>query len=119
MPSYPPLKPPARLLLGPGPSMVAPRVYAAMGQPVVGHLDPYFFQISEDIRQLLKVAFSTANDFNISVTGTGGAGMEAAVANFAAPGEKFAVLSAGFFGERLAEMARRHGAEVVRAEKPW
>ncbi len=99
--------------------MVAPRVYAAMGQPIVGHLDPYFFQITEDIRQLLKVAFSTSNDFNIAISGTGGAGMEAAVANFAAPGEKFVVLSTGFFGDRIAEMARRHGADVVRSEKPW
>src|ERR1700756_2089817 len=99
MPSYSPVRPPARLLLGPGPSMVAPRVYQALAQPIVGHLDPYFFEIVEDIRQLLKLVFSTANDFNIAISGTGSSGMEASVANFAVPGEKFAVLSAGFFAD--------------------
>jgi alanine-glyoxylate transaminase/serine-glyoxylate transaminase/serine-pyruvate transaminase len=99
--------------------MVAPRVYQALAQPIVGHLDPYFFQIVEDIRSLLKLAFSTTNHFNIAISGTGSSGMEAAVANFAAPGEKFAVFSAGFFAERIAEMARRHGAEVVRCERAW
>jgi alanine-glyoxylate transaminase/serine-glyoxylate transaminase/serine-pyruvate transaminase len=99
--------------------MVAPRVYAAMGQPIVGHLDPFFFQVTEEIRQLLKLVFSTTNEFNIAVSGTGSSGMETAVANFAAPGEKFAVFCAGFFADRIAEMARRQGAEVVRCEKPW
>jgi alanine-glyoxylate transaminase/serine-glyoxylate transaminase/serine-pyruvate transaminase len=119
MSSYPPLRPPARLLLGPGPSMVAPRVYQALSQPIVGHLDPFFLQIVEDIRALLKLVFSTANDFNIAISGTGSSGMEAAVANFAVPGEKFAIFSAGFFAERIADMARRHGAEVVLCERPW
>jgi alanine-glyoxylate transaminase / serine-glyoxylate transaminase / serine-pyruvate transaminase len=119
MPSYSPLRPPARLLLGPGPSMVAPRVYQALAQPIVGHLDPYFFEIVEDIRQLLKLVFSTTNEFNIAISGTGSSGMETAVANFAAPGERFAIFSAGFFADRITEMARRHSAEVVRCEKPW
>ncbi len=119
MASYSPLRVPARLLLGPGPSMVAPRVYQALGQPLVGHLDPFFFQVTEDIRALLQLVFSTRNEFCIALSGTGSSGMEAAVANFAAPGEKFAVLSAGFFADRIAEMARRQGAEVVRLEKPW
>src|SRR5579872_3075228 len=70
MASYPPLCAPQRLLLGPGPSMVAPRVYAALGQPVVGHLDPFFLKVMEEIRQLLKLVFSTANEFNIAVSGT-------------------------------------------------
>jgi len=99
--------------------MVAPRVYQALAQPIVGHLDPYFFQIVEDIRTLLKLVFSTSNEFNIAISGTGSSGMEAAVANFAAPGEKFAVFSAGFFADRITEMARRQGAEVVRCEKAW
>ena len=119
MSSYSPLRPPARLLLGPGPSMVAPRVYQALAQPIVGHLDPFFIQVVEDIRTLLKLVFSTANDFNIAISGTGSSGMEAAVANFAVPGEKFAVFSAGFFADRITEMARRHGAEVVRRERAW
>src|SRR3974390_3502031 len=117
--SYAPLQAPKRLLFGPGPSMVAPRVYEAMSQTVVGHLDPFFFQVVEEIRDLLGYAYSTANRFNIAVSGTGSSGMEAAVANFAEPGSKFALLTNGFFGDRIGEMARRQGAEVVRLEKPW
>ena len=115
----PPLRPPARLLLGPGPSMVAPRVYEALRQPIVGHLDPYFFEVVEDIRRLLGYAFSTANEFNIAISGTGTSGMETGVANFVEPGEKFAVLANGYFCDRLSDVARRHGAVVVRLEKPW
>jgi len=114
-----PLSPPKRLLMGPGPTMVDPRVYAALGQPIVGHLDPYFFEVVEDIRTLLKPVFGTQSSFTLAVSGTGSAGMEAAVANFTAPGTRFAVLINGFFCERIAEMARRHGAEVVRLENPW
>jgi alanine-glyoxylate transaminase / serine-glyoxylate transaminase / serine-pyruvate transaminase len=114
-----PLQAPQRLLFGPGPSLVAPRVYEAMGQPVVGHLDPFFFQVVDEVRDLLGYAFSTANRFNIAVSGTGSSGMEAAVANFAEPGRKFALLTNGFFGDRIGEMAKRQGAEVVRLAKPW
>ncbi len=99
--------------------MVAPRVYEALAQPIVGHLDPFFFQTAEEVRRLLGVVFSTANAFTLAVSGTGTAAMEAAVANFAAPGEKFAVLAAGYFADRLAEMARRQGAAVARCDKPW
>jgi len=116
---YPPIQAPKRLLFGPGPSMVAPRVYEAMGQPVVGHLDPFFFQTSEEIRKLLGYAYSTKNEFNMAISGTGSAGMEAAVASFAEPGQKFALLTNGFFADRLGEMARRQGAEVVRLEQDW
>jgi alanine-glyoxylate transaminase/serine-glyoxylate transaminase/serine-pyruvate transaminase len=99
--------------------MVAPRVYAAMAQPVVGHLDPFFFQVADEIRSLLGYAFVTANTFNLAVSGTGSSGMETAVANLTEPGAKFAVLSNGFFADRIGEMARRQGGEVVRLEKPW
>jgi alanine-glyoxylate transaminase/serine-glyoxylate transaminase/serine-pyruvate transaminase len=99
--------------------MVAPRVYEAMGQNVVGHLDPFFFQTADEIRTLLGYAYSTGNQFNLAVSGTGSAGMEAAVANFAEPGRKFALLSNGFFGDRIGEMARRQGAVVVRLAKDW
>jgi alanine-glyoxylate transaminase / serine-glyoxylate transaminase / serine-pyruvate transaminase len=117
--SYPPLQAPPRLLFGPGPGLVAPRVYQAMGQTVVGHLDPFFFQVAGEIRSLLGYAFSTKNDFNIAISGTGSSGMEAAVANFAEPGRKFAVLSNGFFADRIAEMARRQGAAVAVLAKDW
>src|ERR1051326_566708 len=117
--SYPPLQAPPRLLFGPGPSMVAPRVYDAMSQPVVGHLDPFFLQVADEIRTLLGYAFSTKNHFNLAISGTGTSGMEAAVANFTEPGQKFAVLTNGYFGDRLAEVAGRQGAKVVRLSKNW
>lgn len=99
--------------------MVAPRVYEALHQPIVGHLDPYFFEIVEDVRRLLGYVFSTKSDFNIAVSGTGTSGMETAVANFAVPGERFAVFANGYFCDRISDMACRHGADVVRCEKPW
>lgn len=99
--------------------MVAPRVYHALSQPVVGHLDPFFFQTVEEIRSLLAYAYSTANTFNIAISGTGTSGMEAAVANFVEPGDKFALLTNGFFGDRIGDMARRHGGDVVRLSKDW
>ena len=99
--------------------MVAPRVYEALSQPVVGHLDPYFFEVDDEIRRLLPMVFSTSNGFQVAVSGTGSSGMEAAVANFAEAGQKFAVFVNGFFCERICEMARRQGAEVVRLDKPW
>ena len=110
---------PRRLLFGPGPSMVAPRVYSAMAQPVVGHLDPFFFQVADEVREMLGYAYSTTNRFNLAVSGTGSSGMEAAVANFVEPGAKLALLSNGFFADRIGEMARRQGAQVVRLEKSW
>ncbi|MBS1854706.1 MAG: alanine--glyoxylate aminotransferase family protein [Acidobacteria bacterium] len=117
--SYPPIQAPARLLFGPGPSMVAPRVYQAMTQPLVGHLDPFFFQTAEEVRTLLGYVFSTANTFNMAVSGTGTSGMEAAIANFVEPGTKVALLTNGFFADRIGEMARRHGGTVVRLARDW
>jgi len=117
--TYPPLEAPKRLLFGPGPSPVAPRVYQAMQQNVVGHLDPFFFQVADEVRSLLGYVFATQNQRNVAVSGTGSSGMEAAVANFTEPGTKFALLTNGFFADRIGEMARRHGAEVVRLVKNW
>jgi alanine-glyoxylate transaminase / serine-glyoxylate transaminase / serine-pyruvate transaminase len=114
-----PLRPPKRLLMGPGPSPVAPRVYQALAAPIVGHLDPYFFEIVNDVRRLLKPVFGLEEGATFATSGTGTSGMEAAVANFTEPGAKFAVFTAGYFGDRIAEMARRYGAEVVRCEKAW
>jgi alanine-glyoxylate transaminase / serine-glyoxylate transaminase / serine-pyruvate transaminase len=114
-----PLKPPKRYLFGPGPSMVHPRVYEAMGKPIVGHLDPYFFQIMGEIEQLLKMAYGTTDGVTMVISGTGSAGMEASVANFVESGKKFAVLANGYFCDRISEMGKRHGANLVRFEKPW
>jgi alanine-glyoxylate transaminase/serine-glyoxylate transaminase/serine-pyruvate transaminase len=113
------LEPPRRYLFGPGPSMVHPRVYEALSKPIVGHLDPYFFQVMEDIAQLLKTVFGADDGITMVISGTGSAGMEAAVANFVEPGAKFAIFANGYFCDRLTEMGKRQGANVVRFEKPW
>lgn len=113
------LKAPQRLLFGPGPSPVHPRVYEAMREPIVGHLDPYFFQVNEEIRKLLQMCFGTKNEFTMVISGTGSAGMETAVTNFVEPGAKVAMFANGYFSDRLTDMAQRHGANVVRFEKPW
>jgi alanine-glyoxylate transaminase/serine-glyoxylate transaminase/serine-pyruvate transaminase len=113
------LAPPRRLLFGPGPTQVEPRVYDAMTKPVVGHLDPFFFEVVDEIRRDLRVLFGTANPMTLAISGTGSAGMETAVSNFVDPGTKLAVFVAGYFGDRIAEMGRRHGADVVRYDKPW
>jgi alanine-glyoxylate transaminase / serine-glyoxylate transaminase / serine-pyruvate transaminase len=117
--SFAPLQPPNRYLFGPGPTMVHPRVYQAMSKPIVGHLDPYFIQVMEDVQELLKIPFGSREASTLVISGTGSAGMEAAVTNFIEPGEKFAVFANGYFSDRLTEMARRQGAEVVRLERAW
>lgn len=116
---YDPLNPPQRLLMGPGPMMVEPRVYEAMSKPIVGHLDPFFFQVVEEIRELLAMVFGTKNAFTMAISGTGSAGMEAAVANFVEPGDRVAIFANGYFCDRITEMVRRYGGEAVRLEKPW
>jgi alanine-glyoxylate transaminase/serine-glyoxylate transaminase/serine-pyruvate transaminase len=90
-----------------------------MTKPVVGYLDPFFFEVVEEIRRDLRVLFGTSNPMTFAISGTGSAGMETAVSNFVDPGTKFAVFVSGYFGDRIAEMGRRHGATVVRCEKPW
>jgi alanine-glyoxylate transaminase / serine-glyoxylate transaminase / serine-pyruvate transaminase len=116
---FAPLRPPTRYLFGPGPTMVDPRVYQALAKPIVGHLDPYFIQVMHDVQELLKTVFGTNNGTTIVISGTGSAGMEAAIANFVGPGTKFAVFANGYFSDRLTEMGKRNGANVVRFEKAW
>ena len=116
---FSPLQPPRRYLFGPGPSMVQPRVYEALSKPIVGHLDPYFIRVMGDVQQLLKTVFGTKDGATLVISGTGSAGMEAAVANFVEPETRFAVFANGYFSDRITEMAKRHGANVVRFEKPW
>ena len=111
--------PPQRLLLGPGPSMVDPRVYLAMSAPTIGYMDPALFAVMADIQELLRYTYQTVNDFTLAITGTGSAGMEAAVVNFVEPGTKVALFANGYFAERMTEMCRRQEAEIVRLEKPW
>jgi alanine-glyoxylate transaminase / serine-glyoxylate transaminase / serine-pyruvate transaminase len=99
--------------------MVDPRVYEAVSKPIVGHLDPYFIQVMGDVQQLLKMAYGTRDGATLVISGTGSAGMEAAVANFVEAETKFVVFANGYFSDRLTEMAKRHGANVVRLEKSW
>jgi alanine-glyoxylate transaminase/serine-glyoxylate transaminase/serine-pyruvate transaminase len=113
------LSPPRRFLFGPGPTQIEPRVYEALAKPMVGYLDPFFFKVNEEVREGLQQVFGTKNDFTLAISGTGSAGMEAAVSNFVDPGAKLLVFSAGYFAERIAEMGRRHQANLVRCEKPW
>lgn len=111
--------PEPRLLLGPGPSPVHPRVLAALSRPPIGYLDPELFEILAGIRAGLRRLFRTENPFTLPVTGTGMAGMEFCLVNLIEPGETVVVAVNGFFGGRMAEIAQRLGANVVRVDHPW
>jgi len=113
------IHPPQRLLFGPGPSQVHLRVYQALAQPIVGHLDAYFFEISANIQRLLRTVFGTKNELTFVISATGSGGMETAISNFVEPGMKVGIFANGFFCDRMTEMAKRNGANVVRFEKPW
>lgn len=113
------LTPPDRTLMGPGPSDVHPRVLRAMATPVVGHLDPSFIEIMDDVQELLRYTFRTDNEWTIPVSGTGSASMEAAFANLTEPGDTVLVPGNGYFGERMASMVERAGGEVVVVDAPW
>lgn len=108
-----------RLLLGPGPSPVDPRILEAMSAPTVGHLDPGFLELMDDVSDRLRSVFGTSNRTTFPVSGTGSAGMEAAVANVVEPGDTVIVGIHGVFGQRLAEMVRRTGGRVVTVEAEW
>ena len=114
-----PLTPPRRVLLGPGPSPVDDRVLRSMAAPLVGHLDPLFVRTMDEVQELLRYVFETNNRLTIPVSGTGSAGMEAAVANLLEPDEEIVVCINGYFGERMHEMALRVGAKPVRVECEW
>ncbi len=108
-----------RLLLGPGPSPVDERILRAMAHTTVGHLDPQFLELMDDVAVRLREVFGTRNTMTFPVSGTGSAGMEAAMANLIEPGDTVIVGINGVFGTRLAEMGRRMGARVVVVEAPW
>lgn len=113
------LNPPERILLGPGPSMVPPRVLQAMASPVLGHLDPAFLAIMDETMSLLRYVFQTENELTFPISGTGSAGMEACLVNLLEPGDRAVIGVNGFFGQRMAEIARRCGADVTVVEAPW
>lgn len=107
------LTPPDRTLMGPGPSDVHPRVLQAMSTPLVGHLDPSFIEIMDDVQDLLRYTFQTDNQWTIPVSGTGSAAMETAVGNLVEPDDNVLLRTSAYWGDRMAQMARRVGGNVV------
>jgi alanine-glyoxylate transaminase/serine-glyoxylate transaminase/serine-pyruvate transaminase len=105
--------------MGPGPSEVHPAVLRAMSTPLIGHLDPAFLGIMNEVQELLRYAFRTSNRWTIPVSGTGSAAMEAAFTNLVEPGRTVLVPTNGYFGSRMESMARRAGGEIARVEAPW
>ncbi|MEH2193126.1 MAG: alanine--glyoxylate aminotransferase family protein [Nostoc sp.] len=114
-----PLEIPSRLLLGPGPSNAHPTVLQAMNTSPVGHLDPAFLALMDEIQSLLRYVWQTENQLTIAVSGTGTAAMEATIANAVEPGDIVLIGVAGYFGNRLVDMAGRYGADVRTITKPW
>ena len=110
---------PPRLLMGPGPSDVAPSVLQAMSQPLVGHLDPVFVKMMEEIKAMLRVVFETTNAMTFPVSGTGSAGMEFCCVNLIEPGDEVIIGVNGVFGNRMADVAERYGARVTKVEAEW
>jgi len=115
----PTVTPPIRILMGPGPSDIHPRVLEALGRPTVGHLDPFYLQIMDELQGMLRELFRTKNRMTMAISGTGSAGQEATVLNLVEPGDRVLVCVNGVFGMRLADMAGRAGGEVTTIEKPW
>src|SRR6187431_1149148 len=115
----PELHPPVRILMGPGPSDIHPRVLQAMAKGTVGHLDPYYLQVMDALQAMLRRVFRTENRMTFAVSGTGSAGMEAAVVNLIEPGDAMVVCVNGVFGARMVDVAERVGAKVTKIERPW
>lgn len=111
--------PPARILLGPGPSDVPARVLAALARPTVGYLDPSYTALLEALQPLLRMAFATANEATLTVTGAGTAAMECALFNVLEPGDRAVACVHGYFGDRMRQVAARCGAEVHAVEGTW
>jgi alanine-glyoxylate transaminase/serine-glyoxylate transaminase/serine-pyruvate transaminase len=113
------LSAPQKVLLGPGPSSVHPRVLAAMASPVMGHLDPAFFQVMDDVCDMLRMVFNTENKMTVPISSTGTGAMETACANIIEPGDEVLICRNGYFGIRLADIAERCGATVHLFDTPW
>jgi len=119
MTDFPEIDVAPRVLLGPGPSLVDPRVLKAMSTPLVGHLDPQFLTIMNNMQIMLRQVMQTENDLTFAVAGTGSASMEAAFANMIEPGDDVLVCINGYFGHRMVDMAERYGATVHTINRPW
>src|SRR5256885_2893605 len=109
-----------RILLGPGPSLTAPRVMRAMAAPTLSHLDPQMMRLLDDVRARLTRSFRARDgSFACAVSGTGTSGMETCVANLVREGTRTTVVVTGYFGDRLAQMCERYGATVSRLDVEW
>jgi len=117
--AYGTLNPSPRLLLGPGPSQVAPRVLRACATPLLGYLDPEYITLMDETQGLLRMVLQTENTWTMCAPGTGMAGMEAALINVLAPGDDLVVCVNGVFGERMVDVARRAGVRVTRVDAEW
>jgi alanine-glyoxylate transaminase/serine-glyoxylate transaminase/serine-pyruvate transaminase len=113
------LNPSPRILLGPGPSAVHPRVLHAMATPPIGHMDPQFFGLMDEIQEQLRYVFQTRNELTLTLSASGTSGMDCALGNLLEPGDSVVIGVAGYFSDRLCEMAKRYGAEVRRLETTW
>ena len=111
--------PPERILMGPGPSNVHPRVLEAMARPTIGHLDPKFIELMDDIKSLLKYAFQTENEVTFAVSGPGSVGMETCLVNLVEPGSKVVVCINGVFGGRMKSIVERCGATPIVIHEDW
>lgn len=113
------LDPGERILMGPGPSNVSPRVLQAMAAPCIGHLDPYFLKVMDETQQLLRYVFRTRNALTIPVSGTGSAGMETCFVNVVEPGDEVLVCVNGVFGTRMTDIVNRIGGKLIRVDAEW
>lgn len=119
MKSPAPINPPARVLMGPGPSEVPASILRALAMPTIGHLDPVFLAVMDEIRTMLTATFRTKNALTFPMSGTGSAGMETCFANLVEPGDRVLVGKNGVFGTRMIDVAARCGAEVTAVEGVW
>lgn len=113
------LNPTPRILLGPGPSDVHPRILRAMATPLLGHLDPQFLVIMDEIKEMLQECFRTKNSLTFSVSATGSAGMETCLVNLLEPGDEAVVCVNGVFGTRMCDIVERCGAKLIRVDAAW
>ncbi len=117
--TYAKLNPHERTLMGPGPSNIHPRVFQAMIAPIVGHLDPDYLAVMNDIQELLRYVFQTENKMTISISGTGSAGMETCLCNLLEAGDRAVICIKGYFGGRMLDITKRCGAEPIVVEQEW
>lgn len=114
-----PFLPPQRLLLGPGPSPVAPEVLAATALPTIGHLDPSFIGLMDELKSMLQTLFNTKNEATFTIAGPGSVGMDACILNMVEAGDKILIARNGVFGMRMTEVATRGGADVITLDFEW